>query len=100
MAAVAGRCATLTGVATSWVGVCRPELRFAGEGGSLFWLLPGGRDGGADEVECFALGAGQLGQHRHGGRRAGEADLVSGQGGEVVEEAAEAAVGPGVFIVL
>src|SRR5262249_39583293 len=59
----------------------------------VFWLLQGERDRGADEVECFALGAGWLGEHRDGGGGAGEADLVAGQGGQVGEQAAEASGG-------
>ena len=59
----------------------------------MFWLLQGQRDRGADEVEGFPLGAGRLGEHRHGDGSAGEPDLVAGQGGEVLEQAAEAAVG-------
>src|SRR5258708_36468855 len=59
-----------------------------------FWLPQGQRDRCADELECFALGAGGLGEHGNGGRRAGEADLVAGEGGQVGEQAAEAAVGP------
>jgi hypothetical protein len=47
----------------------------------LFWLLQGERDRGADEVEGLALGAGGLGEHRHGGLGAGELNLVAGQGG-------------------
>ena len=57
-----------------------------------FWLLQGERDGDADQVEGFALGAGGLGEHGHGGLGAGEPDLVAGQGGQVLEQAAEAAV--------
>ena len=58
----------------------------------VFWLLQGERDRGADEAEGVALGAGGLGEHWHGGTGSGEADLVAGQGGQVVEQAAEAAV--------
>jgi acetyl-CoA acetyltransferase len=54
----------------------------------------------ADEVEGFPLGAGRLGEHREGGGGAGEADLVAGQGGQVVQQAAEAAVGPAGAVVL
>ena len=60
----------------------------------MFWLLQGQRDRGAEQVEGVALGAGGLGEHRDGGLGAGEADLVAGQGGQVLEQAAEAAVGP------
>ena len=58
-----------------------------------FWLLQGERDGNADQVEGFALGAGGLGEHGHGGLGADKADLVAGQRGQVLEQAAEAAVG-------
>jgi len=58
------------------------------------WLLQGERDGDADQVEGLALGAGRLGEHRDVGVGAGEADLVAGQGGQVLEQAAEAVVGP------
>ena len=73
---------------------------FAARGGCVFWLRQGERDGGADEVERFALGAGWLGQHGHYCAGAGEADLVAGQGAQVVQEAAEASVGPAVLVVL
>ena len=52
--------------------------------GYAFWLLQGERDRDADEVEGFALGAGRLGEHGHGGASSGEADLVAGQGGQVL----------------
>src|SRR5260370_24828797 len=68
--------------------------------GAVFWLLQGGRDGGADELEGLALGAGRLGEHRDGGGCAVEADLVAGQGGQVGEQAAEAAVAAAVLVVL
>ncbi len=60
----------------------------------VFWLLQGERDRGAEEVEGLPLGAGRLGEHRHGGVGPGEPDLVAGQGGQVVQQAAEAPVGP------
>jgi hypothetical protein len=66
----------------------------------VFWLPHGQRDRGADEVEGFPLGAGGLGQHRHGGAGAGEPDLVAGQGGQVLEQAAEAVVGAAGRVVL
>ena len=75
------------------MGFCRLGL-------GLFWLLQGERDGGADEVEGLALFAGGLGEHGDGGGGSGEADLVAGEGGEVGEQAAEAAVGPSVLVVL
>jgi hypothetical protein len=61
--------------------------------GWLFWLPQGERDRDADELEGFPLGAGGLGQHRHGGAGAGEPDLVAGQGGQLLDQAAEAVVG-------
>src|SRR5580658_4174142 len=64
------------------------------------WLLQGEGDRGADEVEGVALGAGGLGQYWHGGAGSGEADLVAGQGGEVLEQAAEAVVGAAGRVVL
>ena len=44
--------------------------------------------------------AGGLGEDRDGGGGAGEAELVAGEGGEVAEEALEAAVGPAAGVVL
>ena len=41
-----------------------------------FWLLQGERDGNADQVEGFALGAGGLGEHGHGSLSASKPDLV------------------------
>ena len=85
--------------------VSRPKLRpirqvipglawcFAGWAGVAFWLLQGERDRGADEFEGVPLGAGRLGEHRDGDIGAGVPDLVAGQGGQVLEQAAEAAVG-------
>ena len=65
---------------------------FAGLVGWLFWLRCGGEgDGGVDEVEGAALGGGGVGEHGHVGAGAGVADLVAGEGGQVVEQAAEAA---------
>lgn len=48
---------------------------------------------GADEVGGFPLLSGRLGEHGHGGLGADEPDLVAGQAGQVLQEAAEAAVG-------
>jgi hypothetical protein len=59
----------------------------------VFWLLQGEWDGGADELECLPLGAGRLGEHRDGDLGSGEPDLVAGQGGQVVQQGAEVAVG-------
>ncbi len=67
---------------------------------AVSWLLQGERDGDADEAEGLALFAGGLGEYRDGRGGAGEADLVAGQGSEVGEQAAEAAVGPSVLVVL
>ena len=66
----------------------------------MFWLLQGERDRGAEKVEGLPLGAGGLGEHRHGGRGAGEPDLVAGQGGQVLDQAAEAVVGAAGLVVL
>ena len=66
----------------------------------MSWLLYGERDRGADELEGLALGAGRLGEHRDGDLGPGEADLVAGQGGQVVQQAAEAAVGAAGRVVL
>ena len=75
----------------------RPDLR----GWPVsFWLLQNERDGDADQVEGFALGAGGLGEHGHGGPGAGKPDLVAGQGGQVLDQAAEAAVGAAGRVVL
>src|SRR5216684_1261691 len=92
----------------------RPKLRlvwqpsaaltccFADSGGGCpGYLLPQGeRDRGADEVEGLALLAGRLGEDGDFCGRAGEPDLVAGQGGEVGEQAAEAAVGAAGLVVL
>jgi len=66
----------------------------------VFWLLEGERDRGADEVECLALCGGGLGEHGDGGCGAGEADLVAGEGGQVGEQALEAARGLVVLVAL
>src|SRR6266508_6955224 len=47
-----------------------------------------------------ALVGGWFGEAGHRGVGAGEADLVAGEGGQVVEQAAEAAVGVPVLVVL
>ncbi len=65
-----------------------------------FWLRQVERDGGAEEGEGLALGAGRLGEHGDGGLGSGEPDLVTGQGGQVLQQAAEAAVGLPCRIVL
>src|SRR5579871_2350521 len=72
----------------SWSG-----LVFCWMGGVAFWLLQGERDRGADEFEGVPLGAGRLGEHRDGDLGSGVADLVAGEGGQVLDQAAEAAVG-------
>ena len=85
--------------------ISRPKLRpirqaisgltwcFCRIGRVAFWLLQGERDRGADELEGLPLGAGRLGEHRDGDLGAGVPDLVAGQGGQVLQQAAEAAVG-------
>jgi hypothetical protein len=42
------------------------DLVFYQAGLVAFWLLQAERYGGADKAEGFALGAGGLGEHRHG----------------------------------
>ena len=59
----------------------------------VFWLLQGQRDRDADELEGLPLGGGRFGEHRDGDIGAGVPDLVAGQGGQVLQQAAEAAVG-------
>src|SRR5258707_14764466 len=73
---------------------------FTAERGWLSWLLQRERDGGADEVEGLTLFAGGLGEDGDVRPGAGEADLVTGQGGQVGEQAAEAAVGGAGLVVL
>ena len=57
------------------------------------YLFQGQRDRGAEELEGLPLGAGRLGEHRDGDLGSGVPDLVAGQGGQVLEQAAEAVVG-------
>jgi hypothetical protein len=60
------------------------------------WLLRlrgSERDGGVEQLEGAALVAGGFGEHGDFGVGACVADLVAGEGGEVVEDASEAAVG-------
>src|SRR6202050_5249386 len=67
---------------------------FAGSAGwRSGYLLQGERDRGADELEGLPLGGGRFGEHRDGDLGAGVPDLVAGQGGEVLEQAAEAVAG-------
>ncbi len=66
----------------------------------LFWLRGGEWDGGVDEVEGAALIWRGFGEHGDVGAGAGVADLVAGQGGEVVEQAREAAQRIAKFVVL
>ena len=66
----------------------------------MWWLREGQWDGRADEVEGLALVGCGFGEHGHGGVGAGEADLVAGEGGQVVEQAAEAAVGVAELVAL
>jgi len=54
--------------------------------GGLFWLLQGEGDGGAEELECSALGVGGLGKRGYGVVGAGEVDLVAGEGAQVGEQ--------------
>ena len=64
----------------------------AGLVGWLFWLRGGGeRYRGVEQVEGAALVGGGVGEHGHVGAGAVVADLVAGEGGQVVEQAAEAA---------
>ena len=58
----------------------------------LFWLRGGGeRYRGVEEFEGAALVGGGFGEHGHVCAGAVVADLVAGEGGQVVEQAAEAA---------
>jgi hypothetical protein len=58
----------------------------------LFWLRGGGeRDRGVEEVEGAALVGGGFGEHGHLDVGVVVTDLVAGKGGQVVEQAAEAA---------
>jgi hypothetical protein len=66
----------------------------------LFWLLQGQGGGGLGEFEGAALVCGGLREHGQVGGGAGEADLVAGEGGQVGEQAAEAAVRAAVLVVL
>ena len=60
----------------------------------LFWLRGGGeRYRGVEEFEGAALVGGGFGEHGHVGAGGVVADLVAGEGGQVVEQAAEAAYG-------
>src|SRR6476659_11485812 len=67
------------------------ELGFCWFGGSA--VLATRRSGGlgADEVEGAALVGGGFGEHGDVGVGVVVADLVAGQGGQVIEQAAEAA---------
>src|SRR6476620_3053127 len=64
---------------------------FVGLVGRRFWLRGGQGDWGADEVEGAALVGGGFGEHGDVGVGVVVADLVAGQGGQVIEQAAEAA---------
>ena len=57
----------------------------------LLWLRGGERDRGADEGEGAALVVGGVGEHGDLDVGVVEADLVAGEGGQVIEQAAEAA---------
>src|SRR5271155_2830381 len=83
------------------MGDSEADLVFCRAGLVAFWLLQGERDRRADECEGLALGAGRLGEHRHGGGGAREPDLVTGQGGQVLQQAAEAVIGlPGLVVLV
>ena len=75
------------------VGDFGSDLDFYRVGRVAFWLRQGQRDRSADELEGPPLGAGRLGEHRDGDLGSGVADLVAGQRGQVLQQAAEAAVG-------
>jgi len=68
--------------------------------GCVSWQRQRERDRGTDQVEGLPLGAGGLGEHLDLGAGAAEADLVAGQRGQVAEQAAEAALGAAVLVVL
>ena len=68
--------------------------------GCVCWQRQRERDRGTDQVEGLPLGAGGLGEHLDLGAGAAEADLVAGQRGQVAEQAAEAALGAAVLVVL
>ena len=52
----------------------------------LFWLRGDGEgDGGVEEVECAALVGGGFGEHGHLDGGAVVAELVAGEGGQVIE---------------
>jgi hypothetical protein len=68
------------------------DLAFCRARGVAFWLLQAERNRGAEEVSAHTLDADRLGEHRHGGLGTGEPDLVTGQGGQVLQQAAEALV--------
>src|SRR5580704_14460991 len=91
--AAGSRAARSTEVTVSSAWDFGSELEFCGGGRVAFWLLQGQRDRGAEELEGLPLGRGRLGEHRDGDLGAGVPDLVAGQGGQVLEQAAEAAVG-------
>jgi transposase len=57
-----------------------------------FWLREGVRDGHAEQVEGSSLGGGGGGEHID--VSVAEADVVAGEGGEVVEQFTEPAHGP------
>jgi hypothetical protein len=65
-----------------------------------FCLRQGQRDRGAEQAEGLTLCAGRLGEHRYGDLGAGEPDRVAGEGGQVLQQVAEAAVGLAGWVVL
>src|SRR6185312_16901407 len=78
-----------------------PELVFCWVGRAAFWLLQGQRDRRPEQPEGLALGAGRLGEHGGGDLGAGEPDLVAGQRGQVLQQAAETAVAlPGLVVLV
>src|SRR5690242_7751059 len=69
-----------------WGGLFGSDLVFCRVGRMVFWPRQGQRDRGAGEVEGLALFAGGLGKNRDGDLGVCEADLISGQGGQVLEQ--------------
>ena len=61
--------------------------------GWWFCLREGERDWGVDQVEGSSLGGGWFGEGGHDGAVGAVAEVVAGEGGQVVEQAAEAADG-------
>jgi hypothetical protein len=74
-----------------WAAWLVIDLVFCRAGDWWFWLRGGQWDGSADERKGAALVWGGFGESGHGGVSAVVANVVAGQRGEVVEQAAEAA---------